>query len=68
MSREQIDKVKHCGCEYGLFIMPFAYDTYFLNRIKLTTTILCTCCGKKVTRITKKGAVKAWNRKIAKSK
>lgn len=67
MSKEkQIDKVKHCGCEYGLFIMPFAYDTSFLNCIKLTTTIVCTCCGKKVTRLTKKGAVKAWNRKISK--
>lgn len=61
----ELDKVKRCGCEFGLFIMPFSFDT-LLNRVKISTTILCTCCGKKVTRFTKKGAVKAWNRKISK--
>jgi hypothetical protein len=66
MSKEQIDSVEHCGCKYGLFFMPFSYDTFFLNKVKLSTTILCTRCGKKVTRFTTKGAVKAWNRKVSK--
>jgi hypothetical protein len=61
----ELDKVKHCGCELGLFIMPFSFDTTLLNRVKLSTTILCTCCGNKVTRLTKRGVVKAWNRKIS---
>ena len=62
----ELDKVKPCGCEVGPFIMPFSFDVIFSNRIKLTTTILCTCCNKKVTRLTKKGAIKAWNRKVSK--
>ena len=61
----ELDKIKHCGCEFGICVMPFAYDTsLFLHSIKISTTILCTCCGKKVTRFTKKGAVKAWNKVV----
>lgn len=62
MSREQIDKIIYCGCEHGIFVMPFACETSFLNLIPISTTICCLCCDKKVTRLTTKGAVKAWNK------
>lgn len=62
MREKQIDKVKYCGCEHGIFVMPLIYETSFMGIIPICTTISCLCCDKKVTRFTKKGAVKAWNK------
>lgn len=66
--KEQTYPIVRCDCEFGLFVPPFAYDTLLLNRIKMTTTILCTCCGEKVTRFTRKGVAKAWNKKMLKNR
>lgn len=58
-----VDEVKPCGaCEFGPLLTPLVVDTYCMG-IKISTTIMCTCCYKKVTRITQKRAIKAWNRR-----
>jgi hypothetical protein len=41
--------------------MPFAYQTFFLG-IPIATTIKCVWCRTKITRLTKKMAIKAWNK------
>ena len=61
-----LDKVKNCARgEYCVFLTPLAYNTYFLG-IKIFTTIMCPCCGKKATRFTQRSALKAWNKKAYK--
>ena len=53
------NELKPCDCTLP---MMFTYQTVVGFFIK--TTIMCCHCRKKVTRLTEKGAVKAWNRRV----
>lgn len=50
----------NCGDTYR-----FAWETHFLtSKLPLWHGIKCLSCGKKIIRITKKGLIKAWNRRV----
>ena len=52
-------RVKPCGCAE----MELNGSQTYFARIPIATTIFCESCGKKVTRLTMKRAIKAWNRR-----
>lgn len=49
-----------CNCDCPIL---FSYKTYFLN-IPISTTISCIYCRARVTRLTEKAAVKAWEKRF----
>ena len=54
------NELKPCKC--GAY--PFVCTTYFLSlRFPLFHTAECLYCHKKVTRLTEKSVIKAWNRR-----
>lgn len=54
--------VKPCNCEIP---MTLPYNRFFFG-IHIGTTILCCHCRRKVTRITEKKAINAWNKEVSK--
>ena len=64
MSKE-LPKVKPCNCGHQ-WCIPFASRPYLFGIFPFPITIMCLACNKKITRFTKKSAVKRWN-KINKS-
>ena len=64
MSKELL-KVKPCNCGHQ-WCIPFASRPCLFGIFPFPITIMCLACNKKITRFTKKSAVKRWN-KINKS-
>ena len=54
-------RVKPCGCAE----MELNGSQTYFAWIPIATTIYCESCGVKVTRMTRKMAIKAWNRRVS---
>jgi hypothetical protein len=56
------DEIQPCNCEIPMML---PYTSSFLG-IPIGTTILCCYCRRKITRLTKNQAIKAWNKEVTK--